>query len=203
MSSILTDNDPPSERRPRPGFSQRTYTDTRPTTSGTSIACQEVVCAISESRGVSPTVGLAFVNLSTSEAVLCQICDTNSYARTINKLAVFEPTELLFMNTTSARQTMLYDTIQSNISHLIISSIDRRYWSDRASQEYVDKLAFPEELESIRGSLESHYFAACCLAAVYYTPVILYRVALTNLGLEICRAPTRHDFHLSLPSHQV
>ncbi|KUL87658.1 hypothetical protein ZTR_05885 [Talaromyces verruculosus] len=166
MSSILTDNDPPSERRPRPGFSQRTYTGTRPTSSGTSIACQEVVCAISESRGVSPIIGLAFVNLSTSEAVLCQICDSNSYARTINKLAVFEPTELLFMNTASARQTILYDTIQNNIPDLIISSVDRRYWSDRASQEYVDKLAFPEELESIRGSLESHYFAACCLAAV-------------------------------------
>lgn len=175
MSSILTDNDPPSERRPRPGFSQRTYTGTRPTTSGTSIACQEVVCAINESRGVSPTVGLAFVNLSTSEAVLCQICDSNSYARTINKLAVFEPTELLFMNTRSARQTMLYDTIQNNIPDLIISSIDRRYWSDRASQEYVDKLAFPEELESIRGSLERHYFAACCLAAVYYIHIFFVR----------------------------
>ncbi|KAE8552607.1 MutS protein msh4 [Talaromyces marneffei ATCC 18224] len=167
MSSILTTNDnSPSRRRARPRFSQRLCTDTRPTTSGTDIASQEVVGAISESRGISPTVGLAFVNLSTSEAVLCQICDSNSYARTINKLAVFEPTELLFMNTASARQTMLYDTIQNNIPDLIISSIDRRYWSDRASQEYVDKLAFPEELESIRGSLESHYFAACCLAAV-------------------------------------
>uniref|UniRef100_A0A093VNW4 MutS protein like 4 n=1 Tax=Talaromyces marneffei PM1 TaxID=1077442 RepID=A0A093VNW4_TALMA len=151
MSSILTTNDnSPSRRRARPRFSQRLCTDTRPTTSGTDIASQEVVGAISESRGISPTVGLAFVNLSTSEAVLCQICDSNSYARTINKLAVFEPTELLFMNTASARQTMLYDTIQNNIPDLIISSIDRRYWSDRASQEYVDKLAFPEELESIR-----------------------------------------------------
>lgn len=166
MSSILTDDDPSSDRRPPPSFSQRTYTGTRPTTSGSSIACQEVVCAISESRGVSPTVGLAFVNLYTSEAVLCQICDSNSYARTINKLAVFEPTELLFMKTASARQTTLYETIQRTIPDLIISSIDRRYWSDSASQEYVDKLAFPEELESIRGSLDSHYFAACCLAAV-------------------------------------
>lgn len=202
MSSIITD-DPPSEKRPRPGFSQRTYAGTRPTTSGTSVVSQEVICAISESRGVSPTVGLAFVNLSTSEAVLCQICDSNTYARAINKLAVFEPTELLIMNTPSARQTMLYDTIRTNIPDLIISSIDRRYWSDRASQEYVDKLAFPEELESIRGSLESHYFAACCLAAVHYTPVFLYEATLICSGSEVYRAPTRLDLYISFPSHQV
>ncbi|GAM43291.1 hypothetical protein TCE0_047f17986 [Talaromyces pinophilus] len=155
MSSILTDNDPPSERRPRPGFSQRTYTGTRPTTSGTSIACQEVVCAISESRGVSPTVGLAFVNLSTSEAVLCQICDSNSYARTINKLAVFEPTELLFMNTASARQTMLYDTIQNNIPDLIISSVDRRYWSDRVLKYIELQLDMTFTFHSLRIKFEA------------------------------------------------
>lgn len=132
----------------------------------TSIASQELVCAVSESRGISPTVGLAFVNLSTSEAVLCQVCDNNSYVRTINKIAVFEPTELLFMNTPSAKQTKLFDVIQQNSSDLIVTCVDRRYWSDRAGHEYVDKLAFPTELDSIRPALESHYFAACCLAAV-------------------------------------
>ncbi|QKX54560.1 uncharacterized protein TRUGW13939_01647 [Talaromyces rugulosus] len=139
---------------------------TRPTTAATSIASQELVCAVSESRGVSPTVGLAFVNLSTSEAVLCQVCDNNSYVRTINKIAVFEPTELLFMNTPSAKQTKLFSVIQVNIPDLVVTCVDRRYWSDRAGHEYVDKLAFPAELDSIRPALESHYFAACCLAAV-------------------------------------
>lgn len=168
MSSVLTASNPLSMRKraDSTAFSQWTQAATRPTTSGTSIASQDVICAISESRGVSPTVGLAFVNLSTSEAVLCQLCDSNCYARTINKLAVYEPTELLFMNTSSARQTKLFDTIQDNMNDLMISCIDRRYWSDKASQEYVDKLAFPDELESMRASLESHYFAACCLAAV-------------------------------------
>jgi DNA mismatch repair protein MSH4 len=182
MSSILTAADAfPNEIRTGPSvFSQRTHTATRPTTAATSVASQEVICAISESRGVSPTVGLAFVNLSTSEAVLCQICDSNSYARTVNKLAVFEPTELLFMNTSSARSTKLFDTIQDNIPGLIITCIDRRYWSDRASQDYVDRLAFPEELESIRSSLERHYFAACCLASVC---LILY-IGLTEANCD-------------------
>ncbi|CRG91202.1 MutS protein homolog 4 [Talaromyces islandicus] len=139
---------------------------TRPVTAATSIASQELVCAVSESRGVSPTVGLAFVNLSTSEAVLCQVCDTNSYVRTINKIAVFEPTELLVMNTPSAKQTKLFSLIQENIPDLVVTCVDRRYWSDRAGHEYVERLAFPTELDSIRPALESHYFAACCLAAV-------------------------------------
>lgn len=72
------------------------------------------------------------------------------------------------MNTASAKSTTLLETIQESIPDLIITLVDRRYWSDRASQEYVEKLGFPDEIESISGSLDTHYFAASCLAAVSY-----------------------------------
>ncbi|KAL1963513.1 hypothetical protein VTN77DRAFT_8094 [Rasamsonia byssochlamydoides] len=170
--------------------SERPWT-ARPTTTATSIASQEVICAISESRGVSPTVGLVFVNLSTSEAVLCQICDSQSYVKTINKIGVFEPSELIFMNTASGPQSKLYCIVQENLSELTISCIDRRYWSDRAAHDYVEMLAFPEEIESIRVSLDGHYFAACCLAAV-----------LKYVELQLGKSFAFHSLHIKFEPSQ-
>lgn len=141
-------------------LSERPWT-ARPTTTATSIASQEVICAVSESRGVSPTVGLAFVNLSTSEAVLCQICDSQSYVKTINEIGVFEPSELIFMN--AATQSKLYCIVQGNLPELTITCIDRRYWSERAAHDYVEMLAFPRK----SSPSESPWMVTTLLRAVW------------------------------------
>ncbi|KAL1956145.1 hypothetical protein VTO42DRAFT_7580 [Malbranchea cinnamomea] len=155
----------------RPVTSHNTGTTTRrprtarPTTTATSVATQDIICAISESRGISPTVGLAFVNLSTSEAVLCQICDTQTYARTVQKLVVFDPTEILFTRTAKESCSKLYSIVEENLPHLNITAIDRRYFAEQTGHEYVEQLALKDDLESIKLSLDGIYFAICCFAA--------------------------------------
>ena len=136
----------------------------QPPTTATSVAGQDIVCAISESRGISSTVGLAFVNLATAEVVLCQICDSQTYVKTVTKIGVFEPSEILFMNT--AKGSTLCYIVQENLPDPIFTFLDRKYWSDRAGHEYLDRLAFPEELDSLKVTLGGNYFAACSLAAV-------------------------------------
>lgn len=137
---------------------------TRITTTATSVAGQDIVCAVSESRGVSSTVGLAFVNLATAEVVLCQICDSQTYVKTVTKIGVFEPTEILFMNT--AKESKLRYIIQGNLPDPIFTFKDRRCWSDKTGHEYLDRLAFPDEVDSLKVTLSGNYFAACCFAAV-------------------------------------
>lgn len=55
-----------------------------------------------------------------------------------------------------------------NIDHAdtIMESIDRRYWSESGGFEYVQHLAFPDDLESLKVSVGGNYFATCCFAAV-------------------------------------
>ena len=142
----------------------------RPPTA-TSVASQDIICAICESRGVSSTVGLAFVNLATAETGLCQICDSQTYVKTITKIAVFEPTEILFMST--GRESKLFCIVQENIPDSTFTFVDRRYWSEKNGHEYVSRLAFPGDVESIKVSLGGNYFAACCLAAVWTGPYFL------------------------------
>lgn len=141
----------------------------RPRTAASStggIDQQQIICAISESRGISPTVGLAFINLSTTEAVLCQICDSQTYVRTVQKLGVFAPTELLFMSTAANPKSKLYSIIEENMPDLVLSVIDRKYWAETTGHEYIQQLAFKEDAEAIKVSIDGNYFAACCFAAV-------------------------------------
>ena len=127
---------------------------------------QQIICAVSESRGISPIVGLAFVNLSTTEAVLCQISDNQTYTRTEQKLAVYEPSEILFMSTSAQPKSKLYLNVESNLPHVRISSLDRRYWAETTGMDYIHQLAIRQDLEAIKVSLEGNYYATCCFAAV-------------------------------------
>ena len=142
---------------------------TRPRTAASALdafAEQQIICAISESRGISPTVGLAFVNLSTTEAVLCQICDSQTYVRTLHKLYVFGPTEIIFMSTAANPKSKLFSIVEDNVPQSPITVIDRKYWSETTGVEYIQQLAFKQDVEAIKVSIGGNYFATCCIAAV-------------------------------------
>lgn len=129
---------------------------------------QQIICAISEGRGISPTVGLAFVNISTGEAVLSQICDNQFYARTLNKLQVFDPTEILVVSTTGPPnpKSRMFQVVEENIIGARIITVDRKHWSETVGLEYIQELAFAEDVEAIKVAIGGNYFATCCFAAV-------------------------------------
>ncbi|KAH7402003.1 muts domain V-domain-containing protein [Phaeosphaeria sp. MPI-PUGE-AT-0046c] len=142
----------------------------RPRTGASTIAKienQQVVCAIAESRGISPTVGLAFVNLDTAEGVLCQICDSQTYVRTIHKLKVYGPTEILIMSTSASPKSKLFSIIEENLEDIDskLTLLDRRYWAESNGVDYIQTLAFKEDVEAIQVSVAGNYYAVCCIAA--------------------------------------
>ncbi|TEY82963.1 hypothetical protein BOTCAL_0026g00260 [Botryotinia calthae] len=128
---------------------------------------QQIICAISEGRGVSPTVGLAFVNISTGEAVLSQICDNQFYVKTLHKLQVFEPTQILIVSTSGPPnlKSKMYQIVEENILGARIVTVDRRYWSETSGIEYIQQLAFKEDLEAIKVAIGGNYFSVCCFSA--------------------------------------
>lgn len=145
----------------------RPRTEGRPRTAASTIGGdQQIICALSESRGLSPIVGLAFVNLSTSEAVLCQISDSQSYVKTIHHLSCWDPTEILVMNTAAQPKSKLVSNIEGNLPYIRITPIDRKYWAETIGMEYIRQLALKQDLESLKVSVEGNYYATCCIAAV-------------------------------------
>lgn len=144
---------------------------TRPRTAISTLAGhenQQVICAVSESRGISPTVGLAFVNLDTCEAVLCQISDSQTYIKTLHKLNVYSPSEILFMSTMVTPQSKLFSVIEEDLEGLGISitPVDRRYFAEDSGMNYIHQLALTDDVETIKLAVTGNYFAVCSLSAV-------------------------------------
>ncbi|KAJ4370694.1 MutS protein msh4 [Neocucurbitaria cava] len=151
----------------RPGTRRGTgrVSTARPRTGASTIArveAQRIICAVAESRGISPTVGLAFVNLDTGEATLCQICDSQTYVRTVHKLKVYGPSEILIVSTAASPKSKLFSIIEENLEDIgsKLTLLDRRYWAEATGYEYIQSLAFKEDVEAIKVSVTGNYYAA-------------------------------------------
>ncbi|ETN38840.1 uncharacterized protein HMPREF1541_06880 [Cyphellophora europaea CBS 101466] len=168
-TSTEASNSHKSGMRPRTTTSRPRTGRSRPRTAATSTGYGEndIVCAISESRGLSPTIGLSFVNLTTSEAVLCQFTDTQTYARTCHKIHVFNPSDILYMS--AATESNLVAIIAENLkveeNGMLLTEMNRKYWVEGSGHEYIQRLAFPDDLESLKVSAGGNFFATCCFAA--------------------------------------
>ena len=177
-TSATTSYPTSTSHRPVASGRQRTA---RPRTAASSIAGdQQIVCAISESRGISPIVGLAFVNLSTAEASLCQISDNQTFARTVQKLQVYDPSEILVMNTAANPKSRLHSLVETCLDSSI-TLLERKFWAEMAGIEYIQQLAFKQDVEAIKVSLDGNYYATCCLAAV---STLVHGVPLSYLSLS-------------------
>ncbi|KFA76066.1 hypothetical protein S40288_00279 [Stachybotrys chartarum IBT 40288] len=129
---------------------------------------QSVVCAVSEARGVTPSVGVAFVNVSHGEVVLSQICDNQSYVKTIHKIQMACPSRIIFMASACppARPSTLYSLIDDLIPEAQIEAFDRSAWSEMAGLEYISTLAFVNDIEPVKVALSGKFYATSSLAAV-------------------------------------
>lgn len=160
-----------------PSYSTGTTTGSgRRSRAASSIGASEnhhIICAVSEARGVSPSVGIAFVNVSTGEAVLSQICDNQSYVKTTHKLTVFEPSRILIVSTACPpnQKSSLCATIEEELPGVPIVALDRRYWSETAGLEFIQALAFKEDVEAIKVSIEGNFYATCSFSAVSTTEI--------------------------------
>lgn len=128
----------------------------------------QVICAVSEARGVVPSVGVALINISTGEAVLSQICDNQSYVKTTHKLAVFEPSRILIVATACPPnpKSSLYATIEEELPGVPIVPLNRSYWSETAGLEFIQDLAFKEDVEATKVAIQGNYYATSSFSAV-------------------------------------
>lgn len=160
-------------RPPRSGTaSTNTISGTRSRSAYTTGAGEnpQIVCAVSEARGVTPSVGIAFVNISTGEAVLSQICDTQFYIKALHKISLFEPTCILIVSSSCPPnpKSSLYSSIEENCPGIRLLPLDRKYWSENTGLEYIQSHAFREDVEAIKVALHGNFYSTCAFSAVNY-----------------------------------
>lgn len=125
------------------------------------------MCALTESRGVSATIGLCFVNLSTGECVLSEICDSQQYVRTLHKLHVYDPTEILVPSTAfTPIKSKLVSIVEDNIPSAKIIQVPRKYYNEQTGHSYIQTLTLKEDAEAIKVAISAKFYAMSTVAAV-------------------------------------
>ena len=117
---------------------------------------------------------MAIVNLDTGEAVMSQINDNPTYVRSMNKLTVFGPSEVLINSSATAGDgSTLFNLLDENQDSIgcKLSVIGRKYFAERTGVDYIHRLAFAEDIEAIKVSIDGKYFAVCCFAAVSFSSI--------------------------------
>ncbi|RDA88741.1 hypothetical protein CP532_4017 [Ophiocordyceps camponoti-leonardi (nom. inval.)] len=128
---------------------------------------QNIICALAESRGVTPSVGVAFVNASLGEVILSQICDNQSYVKTIHKIQMLTPSRIVFMSSACPPQksSTLFTLVQELIPEARCDAFDRSAWSEHAGLDYINRLACPPDVEPVKVALHGKYYSICSFAA--------------------------------------
>lgn len=167
----------------------------------------DIVCAVSESRGVTPTVGIAMVNLSLGEVTLSQICDSQSYVRTIHKLQLASPSRIVF--TPSAcppnRSSAFYSLVEQLIPEAEITCHERSAWSESAGIEYMEDLALDGDIGPLKVATQGKYYAVCCFSAVSHGTSCFVALKLMGCapGYEIYRSSIQCHLLSSVPAHRI
>ncbi|KAL7268484.1 MutS protein msh4 [Rhizina undulata] len=147
---------------------------------------QQIVCAVTESRGISATVGLCFVNLTTGECVLSEICDSQTYVRTMHKLSVFDPTEILVPSTAvTPRKSTLLSIMEHYLTRASITQVPRGYYSEKLGHDYVQQLAFTDDIAGIKVAVSAKFYAmSAAAAALKYIELSYMRFSLNSLRIK-------------------
>ena len=83
--------------------------------------------------------------------------------------------------TSSKLYTIIHDSILEYNLRIRITTIDRKYWAETTGTEFIQRLAFKQDVEAIKVSLEGNYYATCCFAAVCcYVALPLCTLGLLN-----------------------
>jgi DNA mismatch repair protein MSH4 len=144
-------------------------TKTATKTGTSSFNGRQIVCGVIESRGVSPTVGLAVMDLDTCEVTLCQISDNQSYVRTLQKLSVCEPALVLVPayggggNASSTLHRCIAEALGDGAP---VEEVEHRFFSEAAGLDCIKQYALAEDVAAMKHSASGNFYAVCCFAAV-------------------------------------
>ena len=129
---------------------------------------QSIVCAVSEARGVTPLVGVAFINVSLGDVTLSQICDNQSYVKTIHKIQMLSPSRVVVMSTACPpnRPSTLFSLMKELVPEAQINAFDRSAWSETSGLEYLQNLAFENDIEPLKVATTGKYYAISSFSAV-------------------------------------
>ncbi|CAG8611279.1 2676_t:CDS:10 [Ambispora gerdemannii] len=134
---------------------------------GGGIGENSFIVAVIEGRGVASEVGMCFIDLKTSECILSQISDSQTYVKTLHKMNLYEPAEILLSTTAfEPAKSKLCKIFEENMQSAIVTPIGRKYFNDVVGMNYIKQYGIEEDSAVLILGLMSKFYCLAAAAAV-------------------------------------
>jgi DNA mismatch repair protein MSH4 len=147
---------------------------------------------------------VAFVNVSIGEVIISQICDNRAYVKTIHQIQVSSPSRIVFMSTACPpnNPSTLFSLVQNLTADTHIDTLERSAWSETEGLEYIQNLAFKDDIEPLKVAMQGKFYAVSSFAAV---SLWLRHNTDTDqvLGHEVHSSKVLHQLCATLTSNSV
>jgi len=130
----------------------------------------DVSAAVCLGRGVNPTIGLAFMELTSGRVMLSQVNDNQTFVKTVTKLHTRAPAKILLQagECPPSDTGSLYELVQEVFDTSRIIPIDRRYWSEKSGTDSMRCLTYEDDYIALQVAIHGKYYAICAFAAVSF-----------------------------------
>ncbi|CCH46636.1 DNA mismatch repair protein [Wickerhamomyces ciferrii] len=130
-------------------------------------AANTIICSVFEDKNkLEVKVGLAFINLGTGEIILSEILDSQTYVRTIHKLQVFDPNEVLVpAQSLRPSPNKMAVILGSNLDESVkINGVEKKHYSESYGLESIEEMAFEKDVNYLKEVLDEKIYALRALA---------------------------------------
>lgn len=113
---------------------------------------------------------------------------------------MYEPSTILIINTACApnAKSSLLSIIEEELPDTAIEPLDRKYWSENAGLEFIQSLAFREDLEAIKVAIEGNFYATCSFAAAIKFVELSCRVSILPHSLRVRYQPSEDTMMIDI-----
>lgn len=104
-----------------------------------------IIVALTEGRGqAKATVGMAVIDVNQPKLILCQLNDSHNYVKTLTKINIFKPNEILIPATfVDPPNNYLFSTVKEYFPEITINTVPRREFVSSIGSQYISQLCAP------------------------------------------------------------
>lgn len=125
-----------------------------------------IVIGLAEGRGGNPEIGMVIIDLNSAECIMHQYNDYLSYTRTIQKLVLYQPIEIIIPKTMiHPSPSKLVIAVQNYLPQLNLIATERRIFNEDIGRKYINQLTIDEH--ELDPALFDKYFVMSTVGAIF------------------------------------
>ncbi|RCH87680.1 MutS protein msh4, partial [Rhizopus stolonifer] len=146
---------------------RRTIASSRKPVAAQSTIAPKRIMTVTEGRGIAIEIGICIFDLNSCEATLCQLADSQTLTRTLQKIDLNEPQKILMpvyaTDTDNPMTSKLSKLTELQFPHISIITLARKYFDDEQGKRYIQEYGLQEDVAGLLFGIATKYY---CLAAI-------------------------------------